>query len=196
MNPPTVDHLVNARTFEWAELQRDPDNPPRAAGCYAWWFREQPGVVSTTGVVGREGLMLLYVGISPRTRAAHLNPSTQNLRTRIRYHYRGNAEGSTLRLTLGCLLSDRLGIQLRRVGSGTRMTFNAGEAALSGWMLKNALVGWVEHPYPEQLEQAAIGCLSLPLNLEHNKCHAFNAQLAAIRAVARQRARDLPIWVP
>jgi hypothetical protein len=28
---------------------------------------------------------------------------------------RGNAEGSTLRLTLGCLLSEQLGIELRRV---------------------------------------------------------------------------------
>jgi hypothetical protein len=35
----------------------------------------------------------------------------------IRYHYTGNASGSTLRLTLGCLLAERLGIQLRRVGA-------------------------------------------------------------------------------
>ncbi|MEU1194017.1 GIY-YIG nuclease family protein [Streptomyces sp. NPDC005859] len=42
--------------------------------------------------------------------------STQNLRKRVRYHYRGNAAGSTLRLTLGCLL----GLDLRRVGSGKR----------------------------------------------------------------------------
>ena len=39
---------------------------------------------------------------------------------RIRYHFRGNAEGSTLRLTLGCLLIKPLGIELRRVGSGKR----------------------------------------------------------------------------
>lgn len=30
--------------------------------------------------------------------------------------------GSTLRLTLGCLLAEQLGIQLRRVGSGARVT--------------------------------------------------------------------------
>jgi hypothetical protein len=45
----------------------------------------------------------------------------------VRYHYRGNTAGSTLRLTLGCLL----GLELRRVGSGKRMTFGkAGEATL------------------------------------------------------------------
>jgi hypothetical protein len=58
---------------------------------------------------------------------------------RIRYHYSGNAAGSTLRLNLGCLLAERLGIQLRRVGSGQRLTFAAGEARLSAWMADNAL---------------------------------------------------------
>ncbi|MFF3911407.1 GIY-YIG nuclease family protein [Streptomyces sp. NPDC001848] len=54
--------------------------------------------------------------------------STQNLRKRVRYHYRGNAAGSTLRLTLCCLL----GLELRRVGSGNRLTFGkSGEASLS-----------------------------------------------------------------
>jgi GIY-YIG catalytic domain len=49
-------------------------------------------------------------------------------------HYTGNAEGSTLRKTLGCLLANELGIQLWRVGSGNRMTFIEGEQALSaGW---------------------------------------------------------------
>lgn len=58
---------------------------------------------------------------------------------RIRYHYSGNTAGSTLRLNLGCLLAERLGIQLRRVGSGQRLTFAAGEARLSAWMADNAL---------------------------------------------------------
>jgi hypothetical protein len=48
----------------------------------------------------------------------------RNLREQIiKDHYTGNAEGSTLRKTLGCLLADELGIQLRRVGSGKGMTF-------------------------------------------------------------------------
>ncbi|WP_373283393.1 GIY-YIG nuclease family protein [Streptomyces prunicolor] len=69
---------------------------------------------------------LLYVGIAPRHMANRT--STQNLRKRVRYHYRGNAAGSTLRLTLGSLL----GLELRRVGSGKRMTFGkAGEATPS-----------------------------------------------------------------
>ncbi|MFF0831608.1 GIY-YIG nuclease family protein [Streptomyces sp. NPDC003344] len=63
--------------------------------------------------------------------------STQNLRKRVRHHYQGNATGSTLRLSLGCLL----GFELRRAGSGKRMTFGkAGEATLSQWMADDARV--------------------------------------------------------
>jgi len=54
----------------------------------------------------------------------------------MRDHFTGNAEGSTLRLTLGCLLSETLNIKLRRVGRGKRHTFtNPGEIILDthGW---------------------------------------------------------------
>ena len=58
--------------------------------------------------------------------------SQQTLRQRLRTHYAGNAEGSTLRKTLGCLLAEELGIQLRRVGSGNRKTFVGGRTGPVG----------------------------------------------------------------
>ncbi|MET8121086.1 GIY-YIG nuclease family protein [Micromonospora sp. NPDC005189] len=68
--------------------------------------------------------VLLYVDISPKAPPGNGRPpSRQTIRGRIRYHYRGNAAGSTLRLTLGSLLAGELGIGLRRVGSGNRLTF-------------------------------------------------------------------------
>ncbi|WP_329056505.1 hypothetical protein OG511_02495 [Streptomyces sp. NBC_01453] len=116
--------------------------------------------------------------------------STQNLRKRVRYHYRGNAAGSTLRLTLGCLL----GLELRRVGSGKRMTFStAGEATLTRWMATNARVCWVEQDEPWDLESRLISELDLPLNLDQNRRNAFHGRLKELRAQARQGARDLPI---
>jgi len=44
--------------------------------------------------------------------------------------------GSTLRLALGCHLSEALGIQLQRVGSGSRVTFTpqGRQSCLSGWL--------------------------------------------------------------
>jgi len=91
--------------------------------------------------------------------------SRQHLRLRLQTHYSGNAEGSTLRKTLGCLLADELGIQLRRVGSGNGMTFVTGEQRLSAWMAQNAFVSWAVRDRPQELEDNLIATLDLPLNL-------------------------------
>jgi hypothetical protein len=137
---------------------------------------------------------LLYGGIAPKAPPANGRPaSQQTLRTRTRYHYTGNAAGSTLRLTLGCLLAGRLGIQLRRVGSGQRLTFAAGEAKLSAWMADNAFVTWVETERPWLAEQQLITSVNLPLNLDQNRQHDFHQQLTQVRADARRAARTLPV---
>jgi hypothetical protein len=134
-------------------------------------------------------LTLLYVGISPSR-----STSRQNLRKRIRYHYRGNAAGSTLRLTLGVLLSGISGHPLRRVGTGRRMTFtHSGEQWLDRWMEANAFVTWIEHPEPWNIEAGVFGRLSLPLNLQDNDHHAFHVLLSQERAAARQRAMVEPV---
>ncbi len=87
---------------------------PAQPGIYAWYFRELPGCVDPTGCLTCGDLTLLYIGISPKAPPRNgRSASRENLRKRIRYHFRGNAEGSTLRLTLGCLLADPLGIHLR-----------------------------------------------------------------------------------
>src|SRR5436190_16291096 len=101
---------------------------------------------------------------------------------------RGNAYGSTLRLTLGCLLAEPLGIELRQVGSGKRRTFAAGEAKLSEWMAQNAFVCWMETPEPWTVETQLITSVCLPLNLDQNRGHTFHARLSAIRAAAKRRA--------
>lgn len=173
-----------------------PSSPvPRIAGYYGWFFRTIPPGVPAEDCVRFEGLSLLYAGIAPKPPAADGTASTQTLWHRIRYHYQGNAEGSTLRLTLGCLLADELGIELRRVGSGNRMTFHAGEAILSNWMEGHALVAWVPHQSPWTVETQLIASTSLPLNLDQNHDHAHHGQLSQLRRLAKARARQLPICV-
>jgi hypothetical protein len=95
--------------------------------------------------------------------------------------------------TLGCLLSDTLDIELRRVGSGSRMTFVLGEQQLSSWMADNALVAWAVHPRPWEVEGYLIATVDLPLNLEGNTGNQFHRQLTIRRAAAVQRAHLLPI---
>ena len=182
------------RVFARTEALDRPCPIPAAAGVYAWYFTEAPAGVPIRGCHSTEDGHLLYVGISPKAPTRDgLRQSRQNLRTRVRYHYRGNAEGSTLRLTLGSLLADQLGIGLRRVGSGQRLTFSSGEAVLSDWMADHARVCWVETSVPWVLESRLLENLALPLNLDQNKHSGFHEQLRAARARQRAEARQLPV---
>ncbi len=166
---------------------------PGGPGVYGWWFDRVPAGVPVEGCLVRENRTLLYVGISPKAPPSNGRPpSKQTVRSRVRYHYTGNAEGSTLRLTLGVLLAEELGIELRRVGSGTRVTFSAGEQRLSEWMGEHAFVTVIEHPRPWVLEEQMISELSLPLNLDQST-HPFRPTLSALRSAARQRAKELSV---
>lgn len=170
-----------AKLWEAAEVLARPSPVPSAAGIYGWYFTRPPHPSLPAD-------RLLYVGIAPRRMVTR--SSRQNLRTRVRYHFRGNAEGSTLRLSLGCLL----GLELRRVGSGRRMTFGkAGEKELTEWMAEHARVCWVPHDEPWTGESALIAQLDLPLNLDQNRRHAFHGYLSGLHASARAQARNLPI---
>ncbi|WP_084730345.1 GIY-YIG nuclease family protein [Mycolicibacterium elephantis] len=198
MNTSTpVDQYLLATPYSRDAVLTRPCPIPAAPGVYGWWFRRLPTSVDASNCQHREGLTLLYAGISPTQPPANgKSPSKQNIRTRITYHYRGNAEGSTLRKTLGCLLAEELGIELRRVGSGKRRTFGQGEAALSQWMAENAFVSWLAISEPWLLERTLFHKLDLPLNLQGNAHNPFHASLTAIRAAAEAKARALPILRP
>lgn len=176
-----------------AEVLASPSPVPALPGVYGWWFRRIPPGIDPSRCLVRHDLTMLYTGISPKRPPANgARPSSQTLRDRIRCHYTGNAEGSTLRKTLGVLLSDELGIELRRVGSGQRMTFGAGEPNLSAWMAEHALVAWVVDREPWLREERLIAALDVPLNLDGNAHNVFHPRLRAARAAAAARARALP----
>lgn len=163
---------------------------PREGGLYAWYFQDIPSLVPVDTCISTHGKWLLYSGISPKAPPKNGKaPSKENLWTRVRYHFRGNAEGSTLRLTLGVLL----GFELRRVGSGKRMTFAHDEVKLSEWLEHNAFVTWITHTEPWELETEVIKTYSLPLNLDQNRQHPFHATLSRLRREAKQNARDKPV---
>ena len=185
--------LDPAKLWPRSDVLLRPCPVPNAAGVYAWFFRTIPDGIPTEGCARSGDLTLLYVGISPKAPPVTGTPSRQTLRTRIRYHFRGNAEGSTLRLTLGCLLSHCLGIELRRVGSGNRMTFGAGEQILNAWLDQNACVAWIACDEPWRVEEELIRSVSLPLNLDQNRNHSFHAVLSEHRRNAKARARGLPV---
>jgi hypothetical protein len=167
---------------------------PPEPGIYAWYFKEAPSCSIEEPCCWQwQNKRLLYTGISPSEPPRNGKPpSKQNIRKRIAYHMRGNAYGSTLRLSIGCLLADTIGIQLRRVGSGKRLTFADGESVLSDWLDENAYVTWATHPQPWLVEIEAISRLYLPLNLDQNSSHPFHSQLSAARKSAKVKAMKLP----
>ena len=189
--------LRPARLYSRDHVLSRPSPVPALAGVYSWWFSAVPPKVPIADCLRHEAHVMLYVGISPKAPPKNNKPpSKQTLRSRIRYHFRGNAEGSTLRLTLGCLLSDQLGIELRQVGSGKRRTFTIfGEPILSRWMTDHAFVCWMPHDKPWEAEDELLRSVSLPLNLQGNMSHSFAETLRGIRKAARERATMLPVAV-
>lgn len=186
--------LAPPRTYGRSDVLARPSPVPRKSGVYGWYFDEEPPGVPTDGCHSTDAGWLLYVGIAPREPAANgAQPSRQTLWNRLRNHYRGNASSSTLRLTLGCLLAERLDLGLRRVGNTARLTFVAGEHVLSDWMADRARVVWMEHEEPWRLELELISSLVLPLNLKDNSHGSFRPALRAARSAQREKARNLPV---
>ena len=173
------------------DLQESPKLIPTENGIYFWWIKNLPEIVPVQDCLKLGEYYLVYSGISPDKRGKPNSKST--LRTRIRTHYFGNAEGSTLRRTLGILLAQQSGFPLRRVGSGKRMTFtHLGEQWLDHWMEENTRISWILDPEPWVLEENMFKSVSLPLNLKGNE-HVFKNTLSTLRKEAIDQARMLEI---
>ena len=184
-----VKELCTAKPCRLSDIRKSADVVPKESGVYVWYFEGLPPSVPTRACFKRGRKRLLYVGISPENKS-----SRETLRSRIRFHYLRNAEGSTLRRTLGCLLSRKLRIELRRVGSGKRNTFGeVGEARLTRWMATNAAVAWVKTKAPWTVESHLIKALKTPLNIESNRTHGFCRELCQLRAKCLKNAREKPI---
>lgn len=185
------DQLVEPdRVWSWEDLQREDASPPAKAGVYAWYFKRKPPGVPGDGCRRFRRMPLLYVGVSPGRLG-----SQETLRSRLRYHFTGNASGSTLRTTLGALLQRELGLSFRRVRSERTMRFlPADEQRLSEWMFLNARVTWSVCERPWEVERELLHELSAPLNLAGNTHNPFHLALSSVRRVMVENARRTPIW--
>jgi len=155
---------------------------PATPGIYGWYFDvlPHPAITGVGTVVG--AWSLLYVGIAPGRPG-----STSNLRKRLGNHLTGNARGSTLRLSLGSLLSEQLG--LTAVPASGKVSFGTTEAILSKWMDDHARVTWLETPDPWAIEAEVVRTLQVPLNRDHNQAHPFYATMGQLRAARRSANR-------
>jgi hypothetical protein len=180
-----------ARLWSWKELCSENALPARP-GVYGWYFDALPPVVPVADCHRADGWVLAYVGIAPRRPYLDGRRSSQTLASRLRMHFAGRAFGSTLRYSLGCLLSGVLGLEYRRHGQGFGFGLE-GETALSRWMHTHARVVYCVHEAPWIEEERSIDSLSVPLNLKGNEGHPFHTHLSALRWSTLERARQLPV---
>ncbi len=183
------------RLYSRAEVLNRPSPVPAKAGAYGWYFDLPPGETPIADSHEWDGHRLLYVGIAPKKPPASGKPNARTVADRIREHYNLNAYGSTLRLSLGCLL----GLELRRIaskkhpGDAKRMTFGRdGERQLNEWMSAHARVVWEACADAWDVEHDLLQRLALPLNLDANSHSSFHEHLSELRGKAKARARQLP----
>src|SRR5215208_4290275 len=94
--------LLPERLYTAADVTGRPSLVPAQPGVYGWYFDEPPPNVDITECHRCGAMVLLYVGISPKAPPGNGRAASRStLRQRLRTHYAGNAEGSTLRRTLG-----------------------------------------------------------------------------------------------
>jgi hypothetical protein len=168
----------------------DPDGPPRAPGAYAWFSDTIPDSVPPDGLHDRDGHHLLYVGIAPRaTATGGRDPMRTSLAPRIAYHYDGRADASALRMSLGVVLDESLGLSLQQLPNGERFDWGAGEAILSSWMHGHLRVSWLQHVRPWEVSDMAFRNLALPLNLQAQDPSPFQRDLTDRQTILKDRAR-------
>ena len=182
-----LDELLDAPLWRWGEA----GGPPRVPGAYAWFSDAIPPSLPADGLYLREGRRLLYVGIAPRASGGAGRDSLRtSLQPRIAYHYDGDAGASALRMTLGVVLAESLGLSLGLHPDGERFLWEEpGERALSGWMQIHLRVSWVEHVRPWEVSDMAFRSLVLPLNLQAQDPTPVQRELAARQAALQAQAR-------
>lgn len=202
--PPAHPHYAIARHEEfvltvplWSReaLLDNPRLVPNGPGVYVWFFPPIVPGLADAARTKREGRTLMYLGVAGRAAApADEGRGEGTLWHQTQVDLHGDAGKSALRLALGCLMADQLGITLRRAGSGQRLTFTRdGERRLSEWIARHGRVGWMSHPDPQTIAPDIRRRLSLPLNLDGNSGDNVNAPIRSIVANAQANARAMPV---
>lgn len=189
MKPSPMDEKIDlllkkSRLYSREEIIKNPSLIPSQNGFYVWFFRNLPMPLPFENSFERDGFTLSYLGSIPARSSSnsHLRKSI------VTQHLKGNAHNSTLRLSLACLLKDKLDISLLQ--HGNRIFLGDDEEKLDDWLNKNARVAYLvdEEPWVDKVE--IIKELDLPLNLEYNRQHPFYATLKTLRLDAKKDAKN------
>lgn len=194
--------FLAARPVTREKVFAEPSPVPEEPGVQGWWFRTIPGAIDTSGCEQRDGLTLLYVGISPRGRrptgsrrasricaSASATTTAQATRTpRDRRCARRSASYSVTSWVSGCAASARVPAAASPVGR---------RSSPIGWPRTPSYRGWSTKSRGSSREQL-VATLDLPLNLQpENKDNAFFPELKRLRRqaeVTANKQRILKEW--
>lgn len=183
-----VDYFAKPdKLYSLSDLEKQP--PPRRPGVYGWYFWDYvlPYVSTDNCTYSKTGIWplktkwyLLYIGQAKSLRDRIVN-------YHIKGHYYGGIEISSLRLSLGCLLSDKFGLTL----SYPPESFGKKEKKFNSWLEDHARVAWVELETEklDAVEDAAIKKYTLPLNYKKNQ-HPLNIPLSNLKSEFRKIAKS------
>lgn len=182
----TAERILSPRSLTHpADVRGVPAEP----GIYGWWMRVGRLDVPPADYREYDGFELLYVGISPRKPSAAGRTSKGNIRKRLNQHVNGNASQSTLRRTLGVLLTAPLGLTLS-LHNG-RAHYGEGEPLITRWMHENARVACAIDPKPWEAEEELLKHAALALNIDGRGSDAFARSVSTQRSAASAAARSV-----
>lgn len=158
------------------------DDVPNCAGVYMI-FGDTQELLEGTGYEAAEsrdpfrvgGVDLLYIG------------SSGTLRDRIACHFRDDSQASTFRMSMGCLLRERLDLSIHPHLTKTYFHFGQGEARLTRWLCQNTATAIWPCSQAVDLEKALIRNLPAPININDRREHPYSRYLMTLRSTANGR---------
>lgn len=152
-----------------------------ASGIYCWYFHGIPNWIPLDNCYRVNGLVLSYIGIAPKREPKSPANRTHLRRRLVSDHLGRYSSRSTLRRALGALLLDQLRLTPQLYSNG-KPWFGQTEPTLTSWLNANAMVAFLGHDSPWDVEAQVIAQLSPLVNISHNERQPLRAQLAALRA--------------
>lgn len=171
--------LTSLRPTPAADLLAPAGQMPSEMGVYFIFFDSGQLLLERSGYlefddafpISVDGFDLLYVG------------ATMNrLRDRVKDHLTGNSRASSLRMTVGALLT--LELRLEPVGDGSRTYFHFGdgERRLTDWLVSNTRVAFAPSANPFGDEKRVLTSVPVPFNISERKRHPYSKYLMTLRS--------------
>lgn len=166
------------KLYSFNEIKNLPKEITSVRGVFACYSKIIPPNIIVPQEYKFLGSTLLFIGICPRSE------NRRTLLDRWKEIFEGDADAAIIRLTLGCLLSKALNIQL--TWQKNKWTFLEGETAVSKWVADNISITWFKYQKPWEIRKRVIQEICPALNDQNNPKNPNNNFLRNLRAKCKQ----------